>query len=69
MKIIVIVLVKVDFDHQSSHLGTIMMIISLRLGTIRILFIDEPSTLQPFDISNHRGGTINWIYCCSLNII
>ena len=30
------------FDHQSSHLGTIMMIISLRLGTIRILFIAEP---------------------------
>ena len=39
-------MVAVDFDHQSSHLGTIMMIISLRLGTIRILFIAEPSSIS-----------------------
>ena len=39
-------LLLLNFDHQSSHLGTIMMIISLRLGTIRILFIDEPLVLN-----------------------
>ena len=57
MKAIVMVAVDPYFDHQSSHLGTIMMIISLRLGTIRILFIAEP--LISKDIEGKLGKAFN----------